>query len=60
MLVRCRKRDEESMNVLKKERERNSLENTLNISFLENKPLDKRAVVGDVVPSGQKLNHENG
>jgi hypothetical protein len=60
MLVRYGKRDEVSMKVMKKEREINSLENILNISCLENKPLDKRAVVGDVVPAGQKVNHESG
>jgi len=62
MLVRCGKRDEGSMKAMKKERERNLLENTsiLNISCLENKPLDKRTVVGDVVPAGQKVNHESG
>jgi len=50
------------MKAMKKERERNLLENTsiLNISCLENKPLDKRTVVGDVVPAGQKVNHESG
>jgi hypothetical protein len=35
------------------------LENILNISCLENKGLDKRAVVGDVMPAGQKVNHES-
>jgi hypothetical protein len=48
------------MKAMKKERERNLLENILNISCLENKRLDKRASVGDVVPAGQKVNHESG
>lgn len=31
----------------------------LEYQLLGNEPLDKRAVVGDVVPWGQKVNHEN-
>lgn len=60
MLESCGKRDEGSMKAMKKERERNSLEIILSISCLENKPLDKRAMVGDVVPAGQKVNHGSG